>query len=100
MLSRLNVSLVSWLGQLAGERGELVARLSQLLLQWRQGRAALRKLRFLAQHVGLRCAAQREALSHQIQFLALILDDVLGRRDLSAQRRLLHRRDDHVRCQR
>ena len=49
---------VSWLGQLAGQRGELIARLRQLLLQRRQGRAGLRKLRFLGQHVGLRCAAQ------------------------------------------
>ena len=64
-------------GQLAGERGELVARLGQLLLQRRQGRAALRKLRFLAQHVGLRCATQGEALPHEVQFLALVLDDVL-----------------------
>ena len=100
MLSRSNVSLVSWLGKLAGERGELIARLRQLLLQRRQRRAGLRKLRLLGQHVGLRGAAQREALPHQVQLLRLVLDDVLRRGDLAAQRGLLHRGNHHVRGQR
>ena len=54
-------------GKLTGERGELVARLRQLLLQRRQRCAGLRQLRFLRQHVGLRCTAEVEALPHQVQ---------------------------------
>ena len=87
-------------GQPAGERGELIARLCQLLLQWRQRRAGLRKLGFLGQHVGLRGAAQCETLAHQVQLLRLVLDDVLRRGDLTAQRGLLHRGNDHVGGQR
>ena len=73
-----------------------MAGLGQFLLQRRQGRPRLGELRLLGEDVGAGGAAELELLLDQVQLLLLRRQDLLGRPDLVAQRRLLHRRRHDV----
>src|SRR5437867_994549 len=72
----------------ADEYGKLIAGLREGLLERRQVRARLRKLRALREHVRTRERAERKLLLDQLQLAFLRIDDIARRADLLAQRRL------------
>ena len=74
--------------------------LLELLFQRRQRGLRGRDFRFLRQHVGAVGGAGLELIAHDVELVALGLDDLLGRLDLPAQRRFLDRRRYDIRGQR
>ena len=79
--------------------GQGVARLTELLLQRRQRLRGLRLRGLLGENIQIAGGAERALLLHLVGQLMLQLEQPLGRRDLAAQRGLLHRRDHHVAAQ-
>ncbi len=86
--------------QTAGERGELMPRAGEIALEHRQRRLRLRKLRLLGEHVGARHGAELELALHDGELTLLRGDDLVGGRDLRAQRRFANGRGHDVRRQR
>ncbi len=84
---------------MAGKRRQEIALLRQLLLQGRQRCLGLSEGRFLCHQVDFGYLAQRQLAPEQIHEIGLDPDDVLRRRDLSAQGCFLHRRGDDIRGQ-
>src|SRR5262245_31466658 len=70
--------------------------LLQLALQWRERLLDLGERRLLRNHIGLGDLAKSALSPHQIEDIAHDLDDLLGRRDLAAQRRFLHNGEHDV----
>src|SRR5881396_3413407 len=77
--------------KLADQDRKLIAGLREGLLERRQVRARLRKLRALREHVRARERAERKLLLDQLQLALLRIDDIARRTDLLAQRRLAER---------
>src|SRR6267378_145271 len=82
------------------EHRKLIAGLRERLLERRQVRACLRKLRELREHVPARECAELELLLDQPGLALLRIDDIARCADLLAQRRLAERGGRNVRCQR
>jgi hypothetical protein len=82
--------------QFAGQHGELVAHLVELLLQGRQRRAGLRHQGLLREHRRAAHAAQFELFGEYAQLLIFFGCDVLGRLDLCAQGGFFHGRGHDV----
>ncbi len=80
----------------AAQRRQQVALLRQLLLQRRQGLLDLGQRRLLRHHVGLGDLAELALAPQQPEHVGLDLDDASRRRDLAAQRGLLHGRAGQV----
>src|SRR3989475_7605534 len=74
--------------KLADQDRKLIAGLGEGLLERRQVRARLRKLRALREHVPTREGAELKLLLDQLRLAVLRIDDVARRADLLAQRRL------------
>ena len=83
-------------GKMASQQPQQVAFDLQLFPQRRQRRLGLRHQRFLREHVSLRGAAEFEFVAHNGQLVALVLYQLQGRGNLTAQRSLLNRGGDHV----
>src|SRR5256885_1895267 len=77
--------------KLADQDRKLIAGLCEGLLERRQVRPRLRKLRALRKHVGAREGSERKLLLDQLQLAVLRTDDIARRADLLAQRRLAER---------
>src|SRR5919198_4351932 len=72
--------------------------LLQLALQRRKRLLDLSERRLLRNDIGLGDLAESALSPHQIEDIAHDLDDLLGRRDLAAQRGFLHSCEHDIRC--
>jgi hypothetical protein len=86
-------------GEAVDQRGQQVTLHRQLLLQWRQCRLRLRQGRLDRRDIRPRNLAELELLAQYGERVGLDFDDLLGRRDLASQGRLLNRRGDDDRGQ-
>src|ERR1700761_576304 len=87
-------------GILPGKGCQQIALLSKLLFKGRQQFFCLGESRVLGQYIGLSRLAETELALKDIKQVTLHRDDALGRGDLSAQRRFLDRRRNHIAGQR
>ena len=85
--------------QPAQQCGQGIARLTQLLLQRRQRLGCLRLCGFLGENIQVARSTQHSLAPNLVGQLALHIEQPLRRRDLPAQRGLLHRGHDHIAAQ-